>query len=205
MHEYGAALTDLNQALNKQGTVEGYFARGKIYEQQSDVSHATSDFRRATELKPKAVFDLVAQVEAKSEFSRCRNVCPAGVPAGPRTTARACERQEPERRPANPCRLMPTGISRKDDRRRVVKPGGPSRTCAGNSSPARKSMQDHIVGSKNIPGNYSGRLFCFTLVGERRARRWSGLASQGLPFDASLAAVMTPLLICRICSPALVN
>src|ERR1700694_4264937 len=30
---------------------------------------------------------------------------------------------------ANPCRLKPTGISRKDDRRRVVLPGGPSRTC----------------------------------------------------------------------------
>jgi hypothetical protein len=24
---------------------------------------------------------------------------------------------------------VPTGISRKDDRRRAVKPGGPSRTC----------------------------------------------------------------------------
>ena len=44
MHEYGTALTDLNQALSKQETVEGYFARGKIHEQQSDVPHADRIF-----------------------------------------------------------------------------------------------------------------------------------------------------------------
>jgi tetratricopeptide (TPR) repeat protein len=78
MREYGAALADLDQALGKLETVEGYFARAKIHELQSDVPHATADFRRATELKPKGVFDLVAQAEAKKHIQQLSKRLPCG-------------------------------------------------------------------------------------------------------------------------------
>jgi tetratricopeptide (TPR) repeat protein len=78
LHDYAAALADLNHALDKQETVEGYFARGKIYEEQADVPHATSDFRRASELKPKAIFDLIAQAEAKKRVQQLSKRLPCG-------------------------------------------------------------------------------------------------------------------------------
>jgi tetratricopeptide (TPR) repeat protein len=78
MHEYGAALNDLGQALDKQETVEGYFARAKIYDLKNDVPHATADFRRATELKPKGVFDLIAQAEAKKRIQQLSKSLPCG-------------------------------------------------------------------------------------------------------------------------------
>jgi tetratricopeptide (TPR) repeat protein len=62
--QYDQALADLTQALGKFETIEGYFSRGKIYEVKNDVPHATSDFRRAAELKPKNIFDILVQVEA---------------------------------------------------------------------------------------------------------------------------------------------
>ena len=58
--------------------MEGYFARGNIYQQQRDVPHATSDFRRATELKPRAVFDLLAQAEAKKRIQQLSKSLPCG-------------------------------------------------------------------------------------------------------------------------------
>jgi hypothetical protein len=57
-----------------------------------------------------------------------------------------------------------------------------------NSNPQRKSMQDYFVGRKLIPAHLP-----------------SGSAHQDLPFVASLAADITPPVICLICSPALVN
>ena len=53
----------------------------------------------------------------------------------------------------------------------------------------RKSVQDYLVGRE---------LFLL-------ARLMTVCAHQNLPFDASLAADKTPPVICRICSPALVN
>jgi tetratricopeptide (TPR) repeat protein len=78
MHEYGEALGDLNQALGKQETVEGYFTRAKIYDLQGDVPHATADFRRATELKPKGIFDLAAQAESKKRIQQLSKRLPCG-------------------------------------------------------------------------------------------------------------------------------
>jgi hypothetical protein len=72
------ALSDLNQALDKQETVEGYFARARIYEQRNDVPHATADFRRATELNPKGVFDILAQAESKKHIQQLSKRLPCG-------------------------------------------------------------------------------------------------------------------------------
>ena len=50
MHENDKALDDLTKAIAQRETVEGYFARAKIYEAQSKFDKATDDFRRATQL-----------------------------------------------------------------------------------------------------------------------------------------------------------
>jgi tetratricopeptide (TPR) repeat protein len=41
LHDYGPALTDLNLALDKQETIEGYFARGKIKSMSSRAAFPT--------------------------------------------------------------------------------------------------------------------------------------------------------------------
>ena len=48
-------------------TIEGYVARAAIYEAQGKTDQAASDYRRATELKPLNVFELVAQAESKKK------------------------------------------------------------------------------------------------------------------------------------------
>jgi tetratricopeptide (TPR) repeat protein len=85
LHEYANALNDLNQALGKLETVEGYFARAKIYELRNDVPNATADFRRATELKPKGIFDLLAQAEAKKRIQSLSKRVPCGNTGRPAT------------------------------------------------------------------------------------------------------------------------
>ena len=75
---YDKALADLNQGLGKLETIEGYFTRAKIYELKNDVPHATADFRRAAELKPKSLFDLVAQVEARKQVEQLSKRLPCG-------------------------------------------------------------------------------------------------------------------------------
>jgi tetratricopeptide (TPR) repeat protein len=78
MHDYGKALADLDQALGKMETIEGYFARAKIYEQKNDVAHATADFTHAAELTPKGVFDVLAQAEATRRVRQLSKRLPCG-------------------------------------------------------------------------------------------------------------------------------
>ena len=66
----------------------------------------------------------------------------------------------------------------------------PIKDLLGNSKPRRKSMQDYFVGKELLISAYPTT---------------AAHADQDLPFDASFAADMTPPVICRICSPALVN
>jgi tetratricopeptide (TPR) repeat protein len=78
MHEYDKALADLNQGLGKLENVEGYFARAKIYQLKNDVPHATADFLRAAELKPKGLFDLLAQAESRKRVQQLSKRLPCG-------------------------------------------------------------------------------------------------------------------------------
>jgi hypothetical protein len=56
---------------------------------------------------------------------------------------------------ANPCRLEPTGISRKDDERRVASPGGPSRTCPAIKVRHKKTGKT-ILWARNYSGQLQG-------------------------------------------------
>jgi tetratricopeptide (TPR) repeat protein len=65
LKDYDNALSDLNGALSRRESVEAHFVRAKVYEQKKDLPRAIADLRRATELPPRALFDVVAQTEAK--------------------------------------------------------------------------------------------------------------------------------------------
>ncbi len=51
--DYERALDDLGRAIELRETVEGYVARATIYEAQGKIDKAASDYRRATELRPR--------------------------------------------------------------------------------------------------------------------------------------------------------
>jgi tetratricopeptide (TPR) repeat protein len=78
MLEYDKARDDLDRAISLRETVEGYFARAKIYEAQNNPKKATDDFRRATELKPAGVFDVLAQAESKRKIQELSKRAPCG-------------------------------------------------------------------------------------------------------------------------------
>jgi hypothetical protein len=78
MHENDKALSDLNEGLGKRETIEGYFARARIYESRNDTPRATADFRRATELRPMGVFDLLAQAQSKQRIQQLTKSVPCG-------------------------------------------------------------------------------------------------------------------------------
>jgi tetratricopeptide (TPR) repeat protein len=86
MHENDKALDDLTRAIAQRETVEGYFARAKIYEAQSKFDKATDDFRRATQLTPTSVFDVLAQAASKQKIQQLSKQLPCGssarAPAG---------------------------------------------------------------------------------------------------------------------------
>jgi tetratricopeptide (TPR) repeat protein len=78
MHDYSRALDDLNQAIAKQETIENLVARAGVYEAKNDVKNATADFRRATQLAAKNVFDLLAQANAKQKIQQLSKQLPCG-------------------------------------------------------------------------------------------------------------------------------
>jgi multidrug resistance efflux pump len=50
----------------------------KIYEAQSDFDKATEDYRRATQLAPAGVFDVLAQNEARQKIQQLSKKVPCG-------------------------------------------------------------------------------------------------------------------------------
>jgi tetratricopeptide (TPR) repeat protein len=68
--DYDRALDDLGRANELRETVEGYVARAAIYEAQGKSDKAASDYRRATELKPLNVFEMMAQAESKKKVDQ---------------------------------------------------------------------------------------------------------------------------------------
>ena len=78
MKEYAKALEDLNQAIEKQETVEDYVARAGVYEAQNKIGKATADLQRATELTPKNVFEMLAQTSAKQKVQQFSKRIPCG-------------------------------------------------------------------------------------------------------------------------------
>ena len=81
--------TDLDQAIEKQETVEDFTARAAVFEAQNQIDKAAADLRRATQLAPKQMFDIVAQTNAKQKLQQLSKKIPCDA-------ARAS-------RPARPC------------------------------------------------------------------------------------------------------
>ena len=84
MREYAKALEDLDAAIAQKETVENLFVRAKVYEALNKPDKAAENYRRATELAPISVFDLLAQAESKrkiQEFSK-RVPCGGGQQSG---------------------------------------------------------------------------------------------------------------------------
>ena len=78
MLDYGKARDDLDRAIAQKETVESYFARAKVYEALNNPRKATDDFRRATELAPAGVFDVLAQAESKRKIQELSKRMPCG-------------------------------------------------------------------------------------------------------------------------------
>jgi tetratricopeptide (TPR) repeat protein len=76
MHEYDKALDDLSRALAQRETVELYFARASIYEAQNKIDKATSDYKSATQLAPKSVFDILAQAQSRQKIQQLSKSIP---------------------------------------------------------------------------------------------------------------------------------
>jgi tetratricopeptide (TPR) repeat protein len=82
MQDYARAIDDLNRAVAKHETVEGYIARGKAYEATNDTARAASDFRHALQLAPNNIFDSVAQAAAKQKVEQLEKRVPCGNSGG---------------------------------------------------------------------------------------------------------------------------
>jgi tetratricopeptide (TPR) repeat protein len=76
--EYDKALDDLSKAIVQRETVERYFARATIYEAQNNFEKATNDYRSATQLAPRNVFDILAQAQAKQKIQQLSKKIPCG-------------------------------------------------------------------------------------------------------------------------------
>src|SRR5258708_30963653 len=85
MLEYGKARDDLDQAISQKETVESYFARAKIHEAQNNPKKATDDYRRAAQLTPTSVFDVLAQAESKRKIQELSKRLPSAGSGQPGT------------------------------------------------------------------------------------------------------------------------
>jgi tetratricopeptide (TPR) repeat protein len=77
-HDYDKALDDLNRALEKQETVDGYTARAAVFEAKNQFDKAAADLRRATQLTPRNVFDAATQASAKQKLPQLEKRIPCG-------------------------------------------------------------------------------------------------------------------------------
>jgi len=71
-------LKDLNEAIERQETIESIYARAGVYEAQNDSQKASADYRRATELAPRSVFETLAQANAKQKVQQLSKRVPCG-------------------------------------------------------------------------------------------------------------------------------
>ncbi len=87
-HDNARALEALDRAiaLNPQ-SIESFYARGRLYQDQGKAELATDDFRKATELRAKTVFDTLAQADARKRLEMLGKQTPCrGAGEGPGAT-----------------------------------------------------------------------------------------------------------------------
>ena len=82
MRDYPKALKDLNEAVERKETIESLYARARVHEAQNDSQKAAADYRRATELVPRSVFETAAQANAKQKAQQLSKRIPCGSTGG---------------------------------------------------------------------------------------------------------------------------
>lgn len=82
LRNYDKAIDDLDRAIAQRETVEGLFARAKAHEALNHADKATEDFRKATQLAPSSVFDVLAQAESKRKVQELTKKVPCGTGQG---------------------------------------------------------------------------------------------------------------------------
>ena len=75
-------LDFLNDAIARQETIENITARARVYEAQNDSEKAEADYRRATELKPRSVFEALAQNTARQKAQQLSKPIPCANMSG---------------------------------------------------------------------------------------------------------------------------
>jgi tetratricopeptide (TPR) repeat protein len=82
-NDYARALTVLSRAIEIGGArITHYATRASVYEAQGKLDLAIDDLRKAAELKPKSVFDTLAQAAARQRADELAKRAPCGVAAG---------------------------------------------------------------------------------------------------------------------------
>ena len=62
-------MTDLNRAIAIDGgSIESYSTRASVYDAEGEDQLAIADLRTAANLKPKNIFDALAQASAKKRI-----------------------------------------------------------------------------------------------------------------------------------------
>jgi tetratricopeptide (TPR) repeat protein len=79
--DYTRALSDLSRAIAiDSAKIEHYFVRASVYEAQGKIELALADLHKAIDLKPKTVFDTLAQATAKKHADELAKRAPCGTP-----------------------------------------------------------------------------------------------------------------------------
>jgi tetratricopeptide (TPR) repeat protein len=83
-------MSDLDRAIALDGSsVESYFGRAGVFEAQGKAERAIVDLRKAIDLKPKNVFEALAQTDAKKRIEQFEKRVPCGG-AGSTAAGESC-------------------------------------------------------------------------------------------------------------------
>jgi tetratricopeptide (TPR) repeat protein len=88
--EFARALADLDLAISLDGeNIQTYYARASVHEAKGNHDRAVADLSKAIELKPRTVFDTMAQDHAKKRVQVLTKRTPCGS-AGEANGAQSC-------------------------------------------------------------------------------------------------------------------
>ena len=76
-------MDDLNRAIDAGGgSIFSYATRAAVYEAKGERELEIADLRKTTEMKPKTVFDMLAQATAKQRVQQLSKQLPCGSTGG---------------------------------------------------------------------------------------------------------------------------
>jgi tetratricopeptide (TPR) repeat protein len=77
--EYARALADLDLAISiDRSNVQTYYARAGVHEARGKPDLALADFSKAIELRPRTIFDMTAQNDARKRVQALEKQIPCG-------------------------------------------------------------------------------------------------------------------------------